>query len=249
MTPTPTGWNRIVARLRGEVPAAALEAYRHASLPVLELFEQVERRRLETAIKGHDVAGANASLDRIVAMLAPSKDAKGDKDREKLTSVFAQIETDQGVSVIVASEGRQRLNTETGDREISLYGGWRFDGRPGAPSYDILRFDEFTTRVTPPEFIYTGGKRKLMSTRDLWRSDDLQDRAELHWRIAAPLISWARNASAGTAPPGAGRRAGSASSMPSPPARSFGCRNSPPTSPSRTPARQPPSRQSIPPRR
>ncbi|SHH33710.1 lipopolysaccharide export system permease protein [Hydrocarboniphaga daqingensis] len=110
-----------------------------------------------------------------------------DKDREKLTSVFAQIETDQGVSVIVASEGRQRLNTETGDREISLYGGWRFDGRPGAPSYDILRFDEFTTRVTPPEFIYTGGKRKLMSTRDLWRSDDLQDRAELHWRIAAPL--------------------------------------------------------------
>jgi hypothetical protein len=54
MTPRPTGWNRIVARLRGEIPAAALEAYRHASLPVLELFEQVERRRLEAAIDGVD---------------------------------------------------------------------------------------------------------------------------------------------------------------------------------------------------
>ncbi|HST62495.1 MAG TPA: hypothetical protein VLK84_27570 [Longimicrobium sp.] len=54
MTPRPTGWNRIVARLRGEIPAAALEAYRRASLPVLELFEQVERRRLEAAIDGVD---------------------------------------------------------------------------------------------------------------------------------------------------------------------------------------------------
>jgi lipopolysaccharide export system permease protein len=113
--------------------------------------------------------------------------AETDKGKEKLTSVFAQIETDKGVSIVVANEGRQRLNEETGDREISLYGGWRYEGQPGAQLYDILRFDEFTTRVTPPQFIYTGGKRKLMATGDLWKSTDLQDRAELHWRIAAPL--------------------------------------------------------------
>lgn len=113
--------------------------------------------------------------------------AEMDKDREKLTAVFAQIETDKGVSIVVANEGRQRLNVESGDREISLYGGWRYEGQPGAPTYDILRFDEFTTRVTPPQFIYTGGKRKLTPTADLWKSEDLQDRAELHWRIAAPL--------------------------------------------------------------
>jgi hypothetical protein len=54
MTSRPTGWNRLVARLRGEVPAAALEAYRRASLPVVELLEQVERRRLECSIDGMD---------------------------------------------------------------------------------------------------------------------------------------------------------------------------------------------------
>lgn len=54
MRAKPTGWNRLVARLRGEVPATALEAYRRASLPVFELFEQMERRRLECKIDGMD---------------------------------------------------------------------------------------------------------------------------------------------------------------------------------------------------
>lgn len=54
MAPKPTGWNRIVAKLQGEVPAAELEAFRRASGPVFELLEQVERRRLECRIDGLD---------------------------------------------------------------------------------------------------------------------------------------------------------------------------------------------------
>jgi hypothetical protein len=54
MTHKPSGWNRLVARMRGEVPATALEAYRRASLPVFELFEHMERRRLECKIDGLD---------------------------------------------------------------------------------------------------------------------------------------------------------------------------------------------------
>lgn len=54
MAPKPTGWNRFVATLQGEVPAAELEAFRRASGPVFELLEQVERRRLECSIDGLD---------------------------------------------------------------------------------------------------------------------------------------------------------------------------------------------------
>ncbi|HYR08109.1 MAG TPA: hypothetical protein VEQ60_10080, partial [Longimicrobium sp.] len=54
MPPRPTGWNRLVAKLQGEVPAAELEAFRRASAPVMELLEQVERRRLECRIDGLD---------------------------------------------------------------------------------------------------------------------------------------------------------------------------------------------------
>jgi hypothetical protein len=54
MAGKPTGWNRFVAKLQGEVPAAELEAFRRASGPVLELLEQMERRRLECSIDGLD---------------------------------------------------------------------------------------------------------------------------------------------------------------------------------------------------
>jgi hypothetical protein len=38
-------WSRMFARFQGEVPGAALEAYRRASLPVFELMDRVEARR------------------------------------------------------------------------------------------------------------------------------------------------------------------------------------------------------------
>ncbi len=113
--------------------------------------------------------------------------AEMDRDREKLSTVFAQIETSKGLSIIVANEGRQALNTTNGDREITLYGGWRYDGDAEGVVSDIVEFDEFTTRVTPPQFIYTGGRRRVASTESLWGSKNPQDRAELHWRLAAPI--------------------------------------------------------------
>jgi lipopolysaccharide export system permease protein len=113
--------------------------------------------------------------------------AEVDKDREKLSAVFAQIEQDDGVSIVIANAGRQVLNMATGDREITLYGGWRYNGLPGSASYEIVRFDEFITRVTPPQFIYMSSKRRVASTEALLGSGDAQDIAELHWRIAAPI--------------------------------------------------------------
>lgn len=43
-----------MAKLAGEVPAGELEAYRRAGGPVLELMDEVERRRLECGIDGLD---------------------------------------------------------------------------------------------------------------------------------------------------------------------------------------------------
>ena len=52
MTETPSVWGRMFARFQGEVPAATLEAYRRASLPVFELMDKVEARRLACATDG-----------------------------------------------------------------------------------------------------------------------------------------------------------------------------------------------------
>jgi len=54
MAVNPTVWGRMYARLQGEVPATTLEAYRRASLPVFEVMDLVEARRLECATEGLD---------------------------------------------------------------------------------------------------------------------------------------------------------------------------------------------------
>lgn len=50
----PSRWNRLAARLRREIPATGLDAYRAASLPVFELWEQVEQRRRACSDEGLD---------------------------------------------------------------------------------------------------------------------------------------------------------------------------------------------------
>ena len=54
MAAKPSRWNRLMARVRRELPAADLDAYRAASLPVFELWEHVERRRQECRNEGLD---------------------------------------------------------------------------------------------------------------------------------------------------------------------------------------------------
>ncbi|HYR08108.1 MAG TPA: hypothetical protein VEQ60_10075 [Longimicrobium sp.] len=54
MTAKPTGWNRFIANLQGEVRAEELEAFHRARAAVFELLERMEHRRLECGIDGLD---------------------------------------------------------------------------------------------------------------------------------------------------------------------------------------------------
>lgn len=110
-----------------------------------------------------------------------------DSQGEKLTTVFARVQEREGESVVMASEGRQEIDTASGERKITLYGGWRYAGTPGNAAFDVIRFQEFETRITPPAFAYLNSKRKLADTSDLLASNDREDKAELAWRIAAPV--------------------------------------------------------------
>jgi lipopolysaccharide export system permease protein len=105
----------------------------------------------------------------------------------ELETVFARVRDTNGESVVVARSGSSQLDPQTGERLVTLSEGYRYSGQPGSAAFDVVRFAGFSTRVPPPDFIYISAKRKLMPTADLLRSDDLQDRAELAWRIAAPV--------------------------------------------------------------
>lgn len=109
------------------------------------------------------------------------------RDNGALDTVFARIDDPKGPVLVTAQHGAQALDTRTGERVLTLDKGYRFAGSAGRADFDILKFESFTTRVAPPPLPYLSGKRKIRETSLLIGSDDPEDRAELQWRIAAPL--------------------------------------------------------------
>lgn len=101
--------------------------------------------------------------------------------------VFAKVEETHGASIIVADHGEQAADPATGERAIHLYDGYRYFGTPGTADYDVVKFKELVLHLQPPAFNYINDQRVLKSTAELVNSADLQDRAELHARLAAPL--------------------------------------------------------------
>lgn len=104
-----------------------------------------------------------------------------------LDTVFARLIEKRGPTIVTAQRGAQDLDPRTGERILTLENGYRYAGQPGRADYEIVRFGELTTRVAPPALPYMASKRKIRETGQLIGSDDPEDRAELQWRIAAPL--------------------------------------------------------------
>lgn len=106
---------------------------------------------------------------------------------DKLGQVFAQIEEQDGSSIIVADRGAQSTDAVSGVRELHLYDGWRYFGTPGAADYDVTAFHELVLRLAAPAFNYVNNQRKLEPLSALLGSRDPQDQAEVAGRIAAPV--------------------------------------------------------------
>ena len=109
-----------------------------------------------------------------------------DETGQHLGMVFAQIRERGVTSIVTARQGQQQMSAR-GERQLELKDGFRYVGEPGRADYDVVGFSSFNTRVQLPEFIYRSDERKLKRTSALIDSRDPADRAELHWRLAAPI--------------------------------------------------------------
>jgi len=112
-----------------------------------------------------------------------------DSVADTIDTVFARVSERGGTgpSIITAAHGTQGIDTQTGERLVTLERGYRYSGTPGRAQYDVVKFDRLSTRVAPPELLERTGKRALQETSALLGSDDPEDQAELSWRLAAPI--------------------------------------------------------------
>ena len=115
------------------------------------------------------------------------------EDRE-LANVFMSAtseatDTSEGSLVLViADSGSQTKARDTDDRFLSLEKGYRVEGVPGRHDYQITYFEEFGTRLAPPEELSEDTATDAMTTKALMNSSEVGHRIALQWRFSIPIM-------------------------------------------------------------
>jgi lipopolysaccharide export system permease protein len=92
------------------------------------------------------------------------------------------------VQVAVADRARHALAADGSTHTLTLYNGERFEGVPGSAEFRIVRFAEHVIPVQVPQLTDAVTTLEARPTRELLQSSDPAERAELHWRIALPVM-------------------------------------------------------------
>jgi len=115
--------------------------------------------------------------------------AQGAQPDGTLTHVFVERDRDGKIEVALAQRAKHAYSEDGDMQVITLYDGERFEGVPGERRFRIVRFAENTIPVRLPAL--GGGAMKLQgaSTRNLLAVHGREEMAELHWRIAFPIMA------------------------------------------------------------
>jgi lipopolysaccharide export system permease protein len=107
-------------------------------------------------------------------------------DLSVVANIFVYSEEDEEVGTTVASRGYQET-MPSGSRYLVLENGRRYVGPPGTAEYKIIEFDKYAVRLEEKaQKAYSPSIRSL-STAELLSMDKKEARAEIVWRIGAPL--------------------------------------------------------------
>ncbi|MFY2763290.1 LPS export ABC transporter permease LptF [Arenimonas sp. MALMAid1274] len=111
-------------------------------------------------------------------------------DGTRFSKMFVQSEREGRLDVITASEGELRVEGDTG-RYLVLRDGFRVEGTPAAKDFRLMRFEQ--NEVSVPDRAPDTGADELEArpTLQLLAQSDAPARAELHWRLATPLMALA----------------------------------------------------------
>jgi len=102
--------------------------------------------------------------------------------------VFVERNSGPEVEVVLAQRARHTVTTDGLTHVLTLYDGERFEGVPGSAEFRIVRFAEHVVPVQVPPIIDAIRDVEARPTESLLNSRDRGERAELHWRLSAPIM-------------------------------------------------------------
>ena len=115
--------------------------------------------------------------------------AQGAEPDGTLTRVFVERDRDGRLEIALAQRATHAYSADGDLQVITLYDGQRFEGIPGERRFRIVRFAENTIPVRLPALAGSAVDLQGLSTRALLAAPNRTALAELHWRIAFPIMA------------------------------------------------------------
>jgi len=108
------------------------------------------------------------------------------KDGKTMSNIFQRFNMDGSTHVDLANSARN-VTYDNGLDYILFENGSHYIGVPGDSDYRIIDYAEYGVVVPAPKDRNYPLRVQALSTRELWKSDDPEHKAELDWRITLPV--------------------------------------------------------------
>lgn len=106
-----------------------------------------------------------------------------------LERVFVKRNRGNRYEIAVARRARHAISPDGSLHTMTLYDGERYEGVPGSAQFRIVRFAENVIPVRVPGAAAGSASLDSVPTAQLLRSAVPKERAELHWRVALPVMA------------------------------------------------------------
>lgn len=109
-------------------------------------------------------------------------------DNGQMHEVFLETVVDGAAVIVTARRAAMVLDESTGQRFLTLYDGFRYEGVPGELAWRWTAFERHRIRFGDAPEVVANLKRRALPTSALLASGRYYDHAELAWRASLPFM-------------------------------------------------------------
>jgi lipopolysaccharide export system permease protein len=109
-------------------------------------------------------------------------------EKNRLENIFVNVQHQDRVDTLTAEYGYQYEDPITKERYMTLYNGFRNEGVPGSKKYQLMRFEKNDIKLPRLEGKSVDANEKGKTWLQLLQSDLMEDKAEIHARLAPAFV-------------------------------------------------------------
>lgn len=114
---------------------------------------------------------------------------KQSEDRRSMENIFLHQKTNQQVNIETAAKAH-RYKDDSGRSFFLFTDGRQYHGQPGRQDFRIIEYEKHGVYIKEKDLGRKVTDLGALPTSQIWNSNNLAHKAELHWRIAIPIATF-----------------------------------------------------------